>query len=269
MSFTITLTGNESVIESQFFPAIDLQERDYELALLLFETFNAIPNVDESNNRFTFSETSGGTPYTLYLPTGAYEINEIENCINSEIDVKVKEMMPNFKKMDQQLEANPKEALYENIARKEAVKSKYLTLQPNHITLKCKMFCQLYVHFNESKSIRKLLGFDRQLYNKNVWYEAQSPTDISKVNIIRITCSLTQGAYSQGQNSHIIHEFSSSNNPGYKISEAPNNLIYFPVVVRSISDIAVKICDQDDGLVNFRGERITVRLHLRPRNVNI
>lgn len=48
---------------------------------------------------------------------------------------------------------------------------------------------------------------------------------------------------------------------GYKITEVPKNLIYLPLVnTQSISDVTIKFVDQNQKLVNFRGERSSVVL---------
>ena len=51
---------------------------------------------------------------------------------------------------------------------------------------------------------------------------------------------------------------------GYKITEAPTNVIYLPVNIRSINTIILKVTDQEGNLINFRGKKITIRLHLKP-----
>lgn len=64
---------------------------------------------------------------------------------------------------------------------------------------------------------------------------------------------------------HILHEFALDVPPGYKLAERPRNLIYLPVNVREISRLEIRILDQEGRLINFRGEEITLRIHLRPR----
>lgn len=41
-----------------------------------------------------------------------------------------------------------------------------------------------------------------------------------------------------------------------------------PTNTKYIDNITIKIVDQDDNLVNFGGEVVTIRLHLRRTNQN-
>lgn len=85
------------------------------------------------------------------------------------------------------------------------------------------------------------------------------------MNAIQIQCNIVTGAYLNNLPVHTIHEFAINVSPGYKMDEIPRNLIYLPVNVKEISSLKVWIVDQEARLINFRGEEITLRLHLRPK----
>jgi hypothetical protein len=81
--------------------------------------------------------------------------------------------------------------------------------------------------------------------------------------VIKIECNIVTGAYHNNKLVHTIHEFSPSVPAGFKIIEIPQNVLYMPVSTKIISNIKLKLVDQDGELVDFRGEVITIRLHLR------
>ena len=58
MSLTLTLSGKSTVLAASYFPSIDLSDGDYELGLAIFETYDTIPNVNESNNKFYLAKTT-------------------------------------------------------------------------------------------------------------------------------------------------------------------------------------------------------------------
>ena len=86
---------------------------------------------------------------------------------------------------------------------------------------------------------------------------------IIRVNSLRIECNVTTGAYINDRNVHTIHKFFPIVPPEYKVVEVPSHVIYLPVAVKTIDHIQLRIVDQDGNLVNFRGETITRRLHIK------
>lgn len=72
MTSTITLSGNSSILSAEFFPPIELsKDTDYVCGLVDFQTYNSIPNVDETNNLFHINDV------TITIPLGSYEIKDI------------------------------------------------------------------------------------------------------------------------------------------------------------------------------------------------
>jgi len=71
---------------------------------------------------------------------------------------------------------------------------------------------------------------------------------------------MTAGAYSNEQKR--TYEFSSVSS-GYKKSERLAQIIYLLIIARSITDLMIRIVNQNGRLLDFREEEIIVRLHVR------
>lgn len=220
---TFSLSGNSSILSADFNPPINFEEEDdYEIGLSNFESFNVIPNIDETNNQFVHRSGS------LTIPTGAYEIKDLVNYLLKNI--------PSHMKLDIITNTN----------------TSTISIQASE-----------KIDFSKSNTIGPLLGFKKRILEANIWHNSDFPVQIIKVNVICVDCSIASGSFSNGKPSHIIHQFFPSVPPGYKIVESPQNILYFPVSVKSISSIVLKVLDQNGEIVNFRNETITIRLHLR------
>jgi len=73
MLLTLTLSGKSTVLEANYFPAIDLSDGDYELDLAIFETYHTILNVNKSNNKFYFAKDDA----EITIPEGSYEVRDM------------------------------------------------------------------------------------------------------------------------------------------------------------------------------------------------
>lgn len=243
MSTIFTLTGIDDTLSADFNPPIFLDEgSEYVLGLLNFETYNSIHNVTEDNNEFTIRDAPtaksrklsdgsyDGTSKTIKLPEGAYEINNINEYIQTALD-------PN--------------------------NHEYVQLQASNSTLKTLIKCTKELDFTSESSIGRMLGFESGKYPANTWHTSQNHTKIMKINALLIYCNLSLGSYKNGRPSHIIHQFFPTVPPGYKIVECPSPVIYLPISARTINNITVQILDQDENPISFNNESITVTLHLK------
>lgn len=226
MSITITLSGTTSELTASYFPPIELKG-DYECALVDFHTFNSIPNVDKNNNLFHIGDD------IIELPVGSYELQDIASFIDEEY-------MFNNPNKEIEIEANNN--------------TMQVVLNSSHDP----------IHFDEENSIGPLLGFKPQTLTSGEDHYSDQLINISKINLVRVECSLIVNTYMNNERVHTLHEFGINVAPGYKISEIPTNMIYLPVNCREVNTLTVRIVDQNGDLINFRGEEITLRIHLKP-----
>lgn len=234
-SYTVSLVGNSSTLKSTLFPALRLQkEKLWEAALLDLTTYNSIPNITEGdNNKIHYYKTKDKDgKYSkleeFSLPTGSYEIGNINEVIQKHMGE-------------------------ENIK-----------ITGNNNTMKAEIISKYYIDFTKPQSIGGLLGFSKtNILEPNKVYSGDNTVTIIKVNSIDVTCNIIQGSYRNGENNHILHTFYPTVAPGYKIVEKPQNLVYLPLNTSFISDIVLNILDQDGHHIDFRGEDITIRIHIK------
>ena len=174
----------------------------------------------------------GGTGKTLELielPTRAYEISDIGTYL------------------------------------KKALVDPKFGLRANNNTLQCELYCSYEIDFGSTQhGIGAMLGFIKKTkLEAYKLHTSDAPVNINKVNVLEVRFNAVQGSYKDGRNEHILHSFYPTVEPGFKIVETPSNVIYLPVNVQSLRNITVSVHDQDGGIVNFRGEVITVRIHLK------
>nr|DAC81339.1 TPA_asm: penton [Megastigmus wasp adintovirus] len=223
-SLTLSLSGTSSVLETHYFPPIELDHtKSYVLGLVELLTFNSIPNVDRGQNKFYVNNE------VIEIPTGSYEIEDIERT------------------------------LQESLKSKEIK----ISIKPNNNTLRSVINCSHQIDFQPMDSIGRLLGFTQRLLPPYINHVSDMPVSILKVNALRVECNITSGAYINQNKVHTIHEFFPAVPPGYKIIEVPKQIIYLPISVRVIDYLQLRIVDQDGDLVNLRGEVITIRLHIK------
>lgn len=233
-SITLSVTGNSSSLTSYFHPEITLDERfNYSCCLLDFFTYNSIPNVHEGNNKFYYySSDDNSTLKVITIPVGSYEIDEIINFICTRMENDRSNDIDKF------------------------------FLKANRNTMKCKIDSDVIVDFSKKDCIGSVLGFEQRILSKGP-HKSDKIINIQDVNTIRVDCDLTSGSFHNGKGSHTIYEFTPSVVPGYKMNEQPKHLIYLPVTRRRISTVNISIVDQNGRLLDFRGEKITCRIHLK------
>lgn len=234
MAYAFTLSGRSSELTSVIYPPIDFTEGTYEIGLLNLETFNSIPNITPSNNKFPFFVDD--TRYEISFPTGTYELDDINTYIQNHLP-----MVLNHVRLP-----------------------KKFVMQANTNTMKTELFSPFDVDFTESGTIASVLGFSQKRLLANTNHVSEEVVNIFGISIIRVECNLAKGSFLNGEPTHSIYEFFPTAPPGYRITQAPSPPIYFPLInIQSLSDITIRIVDQNGKLIPFQEEVITVRIHIR------
>lgn len=227
----ICIRGKSSRIRYTMFPPLDLSSSsEWEMGFHDLLTYNSIPNIEEKvNDKIYFLNGA-----TIALPTGSYEIDNINEFIQKQIE-------------RQKIDIDFK-------------------LVANNNTLKSEIFCNKGVDFTKEETIGSLLGFDKIVIEPNIWTESQNQVSINKVDVIRITCNVVRGSYIDGVEGHVLHEFYPTVAPGFKIVEKPNTVTYLPINKQhSLDELIIALEDQNGELINFREENINIRLVIREK----
>lgn len=222
-SFTLSFSGCDSTLDTQFFPPIELDSQcDYECGLINFQTFQSIPNVDYEMNKIYI----GGKEITI--PTGAYEIDALNKYAQTQLN-----------------------------------KGVSFSLIGNKNTFHSEIKSSLPIDFTKRNTIAPILGFQSKILEPNLLHISDKPVDILRVKIIRIQCDIVHGSYFNGVKTNTIHAFFPSVEAGYKIVETPKNVIYFPLTRSIIDSASLRFIDQNNNPINFCGENITAQIHIR------
>lgn len=230
MSITLTLNGNTNVLSDNFFPPIDLTDGVYTIGMLSFDSFHTIPNIIKNeSDMFYIGDIS------IQIPEGSYNIETIAEYLNTHADMK----------------------------------KSTIVLRGNNSTWKSEIRSTQPIYFNvpgKPNCIGPLLGFMKPntvLSPIHGYHVSDGIVQIMKVNVISIHCNIAGGSYINGEPDHVIYQFFPAVEPGYKIIETPSPVIYHPINVRTVDNITLRIIDQNSELVDFRGENITIRLHIK------
>lgn len=233
-SLSIAVSDNKTRIITTFNPPIQLDaNKRYEMALNNLETYYSFPNIDNTRNGFRWSSDNGMTWRDYNLPIGSYDLININEAIQAEL-------------------------------KKRGDNKEGITLQANSVTLKVilKLASGYQVDFTNNKSLRLALGFNAKVYTE-AYYESENVVDILSVNTILINVDIISGSYLNGSEHPTIYSFFPNVDPGHKIVEKPQNLIYLPVHTKSIYRLTTTLTDQNNKELNLRGERVSIRYHLR------
>ena len=238
MAFHISVTDKKSYIVREYDEGIKL-DGAYEVGLRSLVTYNAIPNIspEKKNNTFYLKQINGADGYVLTIPKGAYEVEDLIAYIKN--DEGVKKIEPNL-----------------------SIKLNKNTLRVNLYTENCLVDVPPP---DLGSAVLSILGFKYGRYEPKILHVASTPVDIMPINTIKIRCNLIASNFdnlTRGDNT--IYEFPLNAEVGEKIIERPNTVAYYTVTTDTIYTLVLSIVDQDDNLIDFCGERISLSLGFRP-----
>ena len=160
----------------------------------------------------------------IVIPPGVYEINEIE--------AEIKNVIPE------------------------------VVLIGDNKSMKCELYAPVVFDFDTEGFGKSLLGF-RGLSLPDVKTISETRVNINNINVIRVHCNIVSGSYINGKENHSVYDFYPIVPPGFKMVEVPSNIIYYPIDVSSIDTFTVSLRDQNDELVDFNGEEVTINFHIK------
>ena len=182
-SFQIVVSGNESSFNTMFSPNIELaKDRVYEIALVNLKTYYSFPNIDETNNIFVYSPDNGNSWVKIKIPEGSYEIDDINNTIQHEME---------------------KRGHYDSING-----DYYVHISANSNTLKSVLIIEkdYQVDFNHQNSLAKVLGFTGTKYTEG-FHESENVVNILTINSILVNIDIISGSYVNAATKSTIYSF--------------------------------------------------------------
>lgn len=260
-STTLSVEGTSSSIFKFIQPEIELDERfNYSCALLSFQSYHSIPNVHEGNNKFHYLAKGIANSIDEFnvvdIPVGSEKIGDIETFVYEELH-------DEFEVITIPVGSYEIEDIAKFLCEELNKPGIMFSLLSNKNTWKTIIKSNLIIDLSRDDSIGSVLGFAKKKLYGSERYESDKTANIQDTNVIRIECDLTNASYHNGERTHTIHEFTPKVDPGHIILENPKNLIYLPVVRRRINTLSINIVDQHGKLVDFRGETISCRIHIK------
>ena len=84
--FSIVVSDNKTRFKTWFKPPIQVdKKKDYEIALINLKSYYSFPNIDNSNNRFTYSPNLDPLWFDIIIPEGSYHVEDINEFIQREM----------------------------------------------------------------------------------------------------------------------------------------------------------------------------------------
>ena len=229
-SHSSQITGTSQNFQASFNPPLLLDEKKtYEIALINSTIWYSWFNINTTNNQIRIFD--GKAWKTLVIPRGAYNLTDINRYIQRKIE-----------------------------------NEDGITIEPNFNTLHSEIYLKhgYKVDFDIPSSLAPVLGFSKKLVDTTS--TSDFIVNITDTHNILIHCSLVSEAYLNGRTGDVIYSFSPDKPPGFQLNIQPNEKTFLPLTKTDrISDVIMRITDQDGKELNLNNERTTFSLHLRER----
>lgn len=290
-SLTITLSGKTSALSANYFPPIELDPNTkYVCSLVDFQAYNSIPNISEANNKLyikrkiklvvkkgTYSSykfyaeiqksldalKTNSTKYIKHVAFGGGLDNAFPGGGDGTFIQEEDTEIVNSETIAVEIPAGAYEL--DEIIKFLKTNVPDIAVTVNKSTAKCTIQFSnedLSIDFAREGSLGDVLGFGKKILTKGK-HVADRPVNITNINAIRIDCNIVSGSYFNDRSAHNLYEFYPNVESNYKINIQVRNLIYLPLNRHTIHTLRIDITDQNGKLIDFRGETITCRIHIK------
>ena len=182
-SYSIVVSDYTTRLKTWFKPSIQLdKKKDYEITLINLETYYSFPNIDRSNDYFTYALSPTAPWFDIIISEGSYHVEDINEFIHRQ--------------------------MRENGLIDKANNKDNIEISANNNTLKSEMFlnnnCE--VDFRRNNSINSLLGFDSKDYSTG-FHESENMVNNLTINSILVNIDIISGGYVNGSTQPTIYSF--------------------------------------------------------------
>lgn len=199
------------------------------IALDYLTTYNSLHNVKNCSIIFYLR---GLPDKVINIPNGAYEINEINDYVEKQLD-------------------------------KIIINSKNVfSIKPQNTTGKSQISIKdPILRIILSDNLKKILGFNNKelIIGENI---SDNFVNILSVNIINVEVSIIEGSTINGVKNPVIYSFFPDVQFGFKIIKEINNPFFLPTSNKTIARINIKLTDQDGKLLENNNETVDLRFLL-------
>lgn len=221
-----------------------LDDGNYMLGVILFGTYNSIPNITSKNNLLTYSINNGSSWKQIFIPIGPHEIEAINNEVHRQLEI-------NGDVFNNEDNGYP------------------IEITANINTFKTIIECKtgpgisnvFHIDFTQPNSLNTVFGFNPQILT-NEYNVSENNVNIITVDKVHLRCDAVRGSILNGVGSDILFSFNINVSPGYKLVIQPSTILYKYIIKEKLESIEFYFSDDDGEPVEWLGETITFTTQL-------